>query len=55
MPTVSQLTKKNIIEAKKNKTIQWLDMIPVERQEAAIKLAENKRKEVRYEEKKKKF
>ena len=47
MPSASQLTKRNIIEAKKNKTVEWLDTIPAEKQNTAIKMAASQRNEVR--------
>ena len=47
MPSASQLTKRNIIEAKKNKTFEWLDALPAEKQNDAIKMAACQRNEVR--------
>ena len=52
MPSVSQLTKSNLIEVKKNKTLQWLESEPAKKQEATIKMALRKRKEVRITERK---
>ena len=52
MPSVSQLTKSNLIQVKKNKTLQWLESEPARKQEATIKMALRKRKEVRITERK---
>ena len=52
MPSVSQLTKRNLIEVKKNKSLEWLESVPTKKQEATIKMALRKRKEVRITEKK---
>ena len=52
MPSVSQLTESNLIQVKKNKTLQWLESEPARKQEATIKMALRKRKEVRITERK---
>ena len=53
MPSVSQLTKRNLIEVEvKEQNMQWLESVPAKQQEATIKMALRKRKEVRITEKK---
>ena len=47
MPSASQLTKRNLIEAKKNKSVEWLDALPAEKQNITIQMAACQRKEVR--------
>ena len=52
LPIVSQLTKRNLIEVKKKKKLQWLEPVPAKKQELTIKMALRKRKEIRITEKK---
>jgi organic radical activating enzyme len=39
MPSVSQLTKRNLIEVKKNKTMQWFSTVPEQKQKEYVKMA----------------
>ena len=46
MPSVSQLTKRNLIEAKKNSTLKWLDVQTDDIQQKIISLAVNSKASV---------
>jgi hypothetical protein len=45
--SLSQLTKRNIIEAKKNQSLQWLETLSGDKQAATINMAQTKRSEVK--------
>ena len=53
MPSASQLTKSNMIEAKKNKTMEWLNTLSTQRQEMTVAKAESLRNSVRETEREK--
>ena len=44
---LSQLSRSNLIEVKKNKTIQWLNRLPHEEQEEVVKVAAKRRAQVK--------
>ena len=46
MPNMHQVTRSNLIEVKKNKTMQWLDKLPQEKQERVLDLAVKRRRQV---------
>ena len=49
MPNVCQLTKRNLIEAKKNKTIEWFDnnIIPSKKQDEIVHMAVKRKADVK--------
>ena len=47
MPSVSQLTKRNLIEAKKNSTLKWLDVQTDDIQQKIFSLAVNSKASVK--------
>ena len=47
MTTANQITKRNIIEAKKNKSIPWLDSRTTQERSQILQMAADKRKEVK--------
>ena len=49
MITANQCTKRNLIEAKKNKSLQWLDTQPTEKQKDVLKMAAQQRMAVKAE------
>lgn len=49
LPNLHQVARSNLIEVKKNKTIQWLDELPYDQQSAIIDLAVKKRETVNAE------
>ena len=52
LPNMHQMTKSNIVQVKKNKTIKWLHDLPVEQREKVVDLAVEKRVDVLKERKK---
>ena len=42
MTTANQCTKRNLIKAKKNKSLQWLDTQPTEKQKDVLKIAQQR-------------
>ncbi len=44
---LSQLTRSNLIEVKKNKTVQWLNTLPQEKQQEVVKMAAKRRTQVK--------
>ncbi len=46
LPNMSQSTRTNLIEVKKNKTIKWLDELPIDEQHRVLDLAVERRSKV---------
>ena len=46
IPNLHQMTRSNLIQVKKNKTIQWLNQLPHDQQRTIVKLAIQRRGEV---------
>lgn len=46
LPNMHQMTKSNLVQVKKNKTVQWLDTLPPEQQERIVELARKSRVDV---------
>ncbi len=46
IPNMHQMSRLNLIQAKKNKTIQWLDQLPCDKRSNIVTLARKKRVEV---------
>ena len=47
MPNLHQMSKSNLVRAKKNKTMKWLDTLPTEQQHAVVTLARENRQQVK--------
>ena len=47
MPNLHQMSKSNLVQAKKNKTVQWLDGLPSEQQHNIVELARKSRVQVK--------
>lgn len=47
MPNLHQMSKSNLVQAKKNKTMQWLDALPSDQQHDIVELARKSRFEVK--------
>ena len=47
IPNVCQLTKRNLIEAKKNKTMEWFDNIPSNKQDEIVQMAVKRKADVK--------
>ena len=47
MPNLHQMSKSNLVQAKKNKTMQWLDGLPSDQQHNVVELARKSRVRVR--------
>ena len=47
MPNLHQMSKSNLVQAKKNKTVQWLDSLPSEQQHNIVELARKSRVQVK--------
>ena len=47
MPNLHQMSKSNLVQAKKNKTVQWLDSLPSDQQHDIVELARKSRVQVR--------
>ena len=43
MPNLHQMSKSNLVQAKKNKTVQWLDGLPSDQQHNIVELARKSR------------
>ena len=46
IPNLSQLSRSNLVQVKKNKTIQWFQQLPREQQHSVVELAVQKRAQV---------
>ena len=46
IPNLHQMTRSNLIQVKKNKTMQWLNQLPHDQQRTIVKLAIQRRGEV---------
>ena len=47
MPNLHQMSKSNLVQAKKNKTVQWLDSLPSDQQHDIVELARKNRVQVK--------
>jgi len=47
MPNLHQMSKSNLVQAKKNKTVQWLDGLPSDQQHNIVELARKSRVQVK--------
>jgi E1A/CREB-binding protein len=47
IPNLHQMSKSNLVQAKKNKTVQWLDSLPSNQQRDIVELARKSRVQVR--------
>ena len=47
MPNLHQMSKSNLVQAKKNKTMQWLDALPSDQQRSIVELARKSRVQVK--------
>ena len=47
MPNLHQMSKSNLVQAKKNKTVQWLDGLPSDQQHSIVELARKSRVQVK--------
>ena len=47
MPNLHQMSKSNLVQARKNKTTKWLDTLPNDQQRAIIDLARKNRRQVK--------
>ena len=47
MPNLHQMSKSNLVQAKKNKTMQWLNALPSDQQHNIVELARTSRAKVR--------
>ena len=47
MPNLHQMSKSNLVQAKKNKTTKWLDTLPNDQQRAIIDLARKNRRQLK--------
>ena len=46
LPNMHQMSQSNLVQVKKNKTLQWLDTLPSEQQSSAVELARKSRVQV---------
>ena len=47
MPNLHQMSKSNLVQAKKNKTVQWLGTLPSDQQHTIVDLARKNRRQVK--------
>ena len=47
MPNLHQMSKSNLVQAKKNKTMQWLHALPSGQQHSIVELARKRRVQVK--------